>query len=383
MEEIRVPGTLIIGCGGIGAAAAYHLAARGETVVGLDPRAAGHRAGSSHGRSRLVRQAYAEGSEYVALTTAAWRMWHELEAVADERILTASGVLAVAPPDDPAGLVTSTLAAAREHALPVEHLDASEIVRRFPAFRLGAGWQGAFEPAAGFVDPEATVRTHLRLAQEAGAAFRSETVRRIDFGDGAVVHTDAGSYRPDKVIVAAGPWAPELLRAAGVDVVARRKVVAHFRPERPSTVGVGALPGFAIHDGEGLYYGFPDFDGQGVKIGRHDGGESTTPELVGRRVRDAEVGMLRRVLDRFLPDAAGEELDRYTCLYTMSADEDFIVGPLPQHPDVIVATGCSGHAFKFVPVLGAILADLAQDGDTQYDIGFLSPARPAAIRPTV
>ncbi|WIE54170.1 N-methyl-L-tryptophan oxidase [Curtobacterium sp. MCBD17_003] len=374
--EVRVPGTVVVGLGGIGSAAAYHLAARGATVLGLDPRLPGHRDGSSHGRSRLVRQAYAEGPEYVALTTAAWRLWHELEQASGTRLLTESGVLAVAPRGE--ALVADTLAAARAHGLPVEHLTATAIRDRFPAFRVADGWEGVLEREAGFVDPEATVRAHHRLAQEHGAEFRAERVVDIAFGAHPLVRTDVAAYRADRVVVAAGPWAPELLAATGLRIVARRKVVAHFAPTDPRGLGADAMPGFSIqHDGH-LYYGFPDHDGQGVKIGRHDGGEDTTPDTIDRVVRPDEVAELRGVLERFLPGAAGADLDAYSCMYTMSSDEDFILGALPGAPACFVATGCSGHAFKFVPVLGEVLADLALGVRPRYDIGFLSLDRAAA-----
>lgn len=372
----RVPGTIVVGLGGIGSSVASRIASRGEPVLGLDPRLPGHRDGSSHGRSRLVRQAYAEGPQYVALTTAAWRLWHDLERTSGARLLTESGVLAVAP----AGgrLVTDTLLAAREHGLPVDHLTAADIARRFPAVRVDDGWEGAFEREAGFVDPEATVLAHHRLAREAGAHFRQERVLAIDLDDRPTVRTDVGSYRPDRVVVAAGPWAPQLLAAAGLDIVARRKVVAHFTPLDATAVRADVLPGFSFEFDGHLYYGFPDHDGQGVKIGRHDGGEDTTPDTIDRAVRPAEVAELHGVLARFIPQAAGHLRDASTCMYTMSSDEDFIVGPLPGAPDVIVASGCSGHAFKFVPVLGEVLADLALGETPTYDIAFLSPARRAA-----
>lgn len=379
MRDVRVDGTVVVGLGGIGSAAAYHLAVRGETVIGLDPRLPGHREGSSHGRTRLVRQAYFEDPAYVPLAARAWRLWHELEAVAGERLLTASGVLALARRGDPRRLVPATLAAAGQYGLPVAHMDAAEIRRRFPAVRVDDDWEAAFEQDAGFVDPEATVRAHHRLARRAGADLRAATVTGIEVEGGPVVSTADTRYHPRAVIVAAGPWAPELLASRGLPIVARRKVVAHFTPIDEPSVVPDVMPGFFVSLPGGAFYGFPFLPGQGVKIARHDGGEATTPDSVDRRVRPEEIAELRAVLDDLLPAAAGPLLESYTCLYTMSPDEDFLLGALPGAPGCFVATGCSGHAFKFVPVLGEILADLAagrtDSRSPALDIGFLDPAR--------
>jgi sarcosine oxidase len=383
VKDVRIDGVVVVGLGGIGSAAAYHLAARGEVVLGLDPRLPGHRDGSSHGRTRLVRQAYFEDPAYVPLASRAWRLWRELEASAGERLLTAAGVLAVARQGDPERLVPATLAAALQHGLPVEHLEPADIRRRFPAVRIDDDWEGVFERDAGFVDPEATVRVHHRLARAAGADLRAAAVTGIEVEDGPVVTTADTRYHARSVIVAAGPWAPQLLASRGLPIVARRKVVAHFAPTDERSVTPDVLPGFLVSRTGGTFYGFPSLPGQGVKIARHDGGEATTPDTVDRRVRPEEVAELRAVLQDLVPAAAGSLLQSYTCLYTMSPDDDFLLGALQGAPGCFVATGCSGHAFKFVPVLGEILADLATGRAPSLDIGFLDPARfvPAGGRP--
>jgi sarcosine oxidase len=374
VEQVAVDGTVVVGLGGIGAAAALALADRGETVIGLDPRPPGHTEGSSHGRTRLVRRAYFEAPAYVPLTMRAWDLWHDLERRAGEPLLTPSGVLTVAPIGDPARLVPATLEAAARHGLPVEPLGAPALRDRYPALAVPDDWDGVLEPEAGFVDPGATVRVLHRLARDAGADLRAEAVEAIELGDAPLVRTASAVYRPRKVVLAAGPWAPELL-GGRLPLTVTRKVVAHFTPVDPVGLDPDSLPGFVVGGGGALHYGFPLLPGDGVKIARHDGGAPTTPGTVDRTVRIEEIDALRAVLRRILPAAAGPPLSAYTCLYTMSPDGDFLLGPLPGAPACIVATGCSGHAFKFVPLLGALLAELALDGRTSLDIGFLSPGR--------
>ncbi|MGN6742154.1 MAG: N-methyl-L-tryptophan oxidase [Amnibacterium sp.] len=372
VPELAVDGTVVVGLGGIGAAAALALADRGERVVGLDPRPVNHAEGSSHGHTRLVRRAYFEDPRYVPLTTRAWDLWRTLERRSGEHLLTASGVVTLAPPDDPEQLVAATLEAAARFALPVEGLEPARVRARFPAVTVPDDWEAVLERDAGFVDPEATVRVLHRLARTAGADLRREAVRSIDLED-AVVTTDRARYRARRVVLAAGPWAPELL-GDRLPLTVTRKVVAHFEPIDPHGLTPDRLPGF-VFGGDAFHYGFPLLPGDGVKIARHDGGEPTTPGTVDRVVRPEEAQSLRAVLAERIPAAAGPLLRAYTCLYTMSPDGDFVLGPLPGAPSCIVATGDSGHAFKFVPLLGELLADLALGTAPAVDIGFLSPAR--------
>jgi glycine/D-amino acid oxidase-like deaminating enzyme len=308
------------------------------------------------------------------MTTRAWDLWLELERRAGTRLLTPSGVLAAAPIGDPGRLVPATLEAGVEHGLRLEHLDAAAIRARWPAIAAPDGWEGVFEPEAGFVDPEATVRAVQRLARESGAVLRAEAVEALDLGPTPVVRTTAARYHPRTVIVAAGPWAPGLL-GDRLPLTVTRKVVAHFTPADAEGLAPDRLPGFVLGEGGAVHYGFPALPGQGVKVARHDGGEPTTPDTVDRTGRPDEVAALRALLQRFLPGAAGPLLAAYTCLYTMSPDGHFVLGPLPDAPSCIVATGDSGHAFKFVPLLGELLADLALDEPPAVDAAFLSPAR--------
>jgi sarcosine oxidase len=270
--------------------------------------------------------------------------------------------------------VPATVEAADRYGLQVDRLDAAAIRQRYPAVAVPDGWEGVLERQAGFVDPEATVRTLHRLAREAGAELRAEAALAIEHGERPVVVTAGTRYHPRRVVITAGPWAPELL-GGRLPLTVTRKVVAHFSPLDPDGLGPDRLPGFVVGAGGALHYGFPLLPGDGVKIARHDGGAPTTPATVDRTVHPEEVDALRAALGRLLPAAAGDLLTAYTCLYTMSPDGDFLLGPLPWAPSCIVATGCSGHAFKFVPLLGEVLADLALGSRPAVDIDFLSPAR--------
>ena len=367
---------IVIGLGGIGSAAAFHLATRGEAVLGLDSHPARHRHGSSHGETRLVRQAYFEGRQYVPLASRAWALWRELERASGEHLLTEAGVLVAGPEADPRRMVDRVVGAAKEFGLSYETLGSESVRERFPGFSLPAGWNAVLEPVAGYVNPELAVEAHCRLAEEAGASLiRNETVERIDWGTGVEVTTNRGSYSADRLIIAVGPWAPEFLVEAGLPLVARRKVVAHFDPVEAEALGPDRFPGFFLSLDRGEFYGFPYQPGQGVKIARHDGGDSCTPDTIDREVSDSETDELRDVLGDYIPAAAGSLRDSYTCMYTMTPDQDFVVGAHPTHDNCWIATGCSGHAFKFTSVLGEVLADMATGTPPTCDVDFLAASR--------
>jgi sarcosine oxidase len=370
-------GLIVVGLGGIGAATAFQLASRGERVLGFDAHQPGHKLGSSHGRTRVVRQAYFEGLEYVTLARRAWHLWARLEEQSDCALLNRAGFLVMGPQDVGGETVARSAEAALVNDLPHDDLDGEGITSRFPALHVPASWRGILEHEAGFVDPELAIRVQLQLAAERGADLRyGERVMSFEReGEGVTVRTDRGRYLADRLVLAVGPWAPGMLASLGLPIQATRKVVVHFEPDSAERFSPEGLPPFffALEDRE--VYGLPFLPGWGVKVARHDGGEVCTPETARREVDEAEVDDLRSVLDAYLPGSAGPVLDSYTCLYTMSGDSDFIVDAHPELAVCWFATGCSGHAFKFTPALGEALADRVTGAEPKTDIDFLSAKR--------
>ncbi|HVG95950.1 MAG TPA: N-methyl-L-tryptophan oxidase [Chloroflexota bacterium] len=369
---------IVLGLGGMGSASAYHLARRGQRVLGLDAFPPGHANGASHGHSRIIREAYYEAPEYVPLVQRAYALWRALEETSGRALLRITGGINAGAPDS--RVVTGVVASARRHGLAYELLSAAETAARFPGFRLGDELVAVYQPNSGVLDPEACVRAHLDGAAGAGAELRfAEPVRRwAPDGEGVTVRTDAATYRAGRLVITAGPWAAEQLDLAARWLTVRRIVNVHFRSERPDRFGVDRFPVFGLVVPEGQYYGVPDVPGQGLKLGRHDGGEVCTAGSVRREVDPEEVASLRAVLDRYLPGAAGEVLSTLTCLYTMSPDGHFVLDRYPGHPQVVYGCGFSGHGFKFCSVIGETLADLAVDGRTERPVGFLAAGRLAA-----
>ncbi len=368
------PHVLVVGLGAAGSAAALTLARRGARVTGLDRFRPPHPHGSSHGRSRVIREAYYESPAYVPLVRRAYELWQALERDGGRPLLRQTGGLMLGP--EGGSLVSGARRSAETHGLPFELLDAAGIRRRFPAFHAPAGTVGVLEPRAGFLDPEAAIETALTLAARAGADLRFEVSVTGWRGtpSGVRVETSAGPLDADQVILTPGAWAPALLGGNAAPLSVERQVMYWFAPARPEGFGVGALPVFIWEWEPGrLFYGIPDH-GAGFKVAQHHGGETTTADTVRRRVLPEEVAGMRQLLRRFIPDADGPPTDAVTCLYTNTPDHHFVLGPHPDEPRVLLGSACSGHGFKFASVLGEVLADLALTGRCGFD---LTPFRPA------
>ncbi len=366
---------VVVGLGAMGSAAVYHLARRGRRVVGIERFRPGHESGSSHGATRIIRLGYYEHPAYVPLLRRAYALWRELEAAARRPLLRITGIAEIGPPDG--RLVAGTLAAARTHDLPHAVLAAPEFMRRFPAFRIPADCVGVVQPDGGVLAAEPAIVAHLDLAQAAGAELRTgETVAAIEpRGGGVQVVTDRGTLEAGAAIVAAGPWLSKLLPDLAAPLRVTRQVMAWFEPHDASLFPPGRFPVFMIEGARGIHYGFP-LDEVGVKFAKHHHADETVdPDACDRAASPADEALIRPVLAECLPAANGRLLRAKVCLYTMTPDGDFLLDRLPGAPQIVVASPCSGHGFKFAPVIGEILADLATEGTTPHDISRFRLAR--------
>lgn len=367
---------IVLGTGGVGSAAAFHLARRGARVLGLDRFSGGHDRGSSHGQTRIIRQAYFEHADYVPLLRRAYELWAELESLAAEKLFRRVGLLQIGPPEG--YVIGGVLSAAKQHGLAVDELSATQSQGRFPGFRVPPDMVGVFEPAAGYLRVERCVLAHLTAAKQQGAELRTGvTVQSWNADDGNVsVATDQGNFTADKLVITAGAWAPQLLADLGIPMTVRRKHL-HWFECRPVYRGPNA-PTFFYEMPHGLFYGFPAVDELGVKVAEHSGGETVTDPLTDPRLLEEQdyVRVCDFICDQ-LPYVRNppEHTRHEVCFYTMSPDEQFIVDTHPRHKNVVFSAGLSGHGFKFTSVLGEIMADLALTGTTPQPIGFLSVGR--------
>ncbi len=370
---------IVVGLGAMGSAATYHLARRGRRVLGLDAHPPGHTLGSSHGESRIIRLAYSEHSDYVPLLRRAYELWDVLQSESGLQLLLPTGGLFLGRPEAPA--IAGALESARLHELEYELLDPAEIRRRYLVFHPGDNEMAFFEPRAGVLFPERCIEAHLRLATLAGAELlHGQPVRAWSpTSDGVEVETATGQFRAARLLLTVGAWLAKLM--PGLPLWVERNVVTWLKPrESPDLFQPGRMP-IWIWDGDaaGTFYGIPHLERPGVKAARHHSEDFCDPDAVDRRVHRRDFQPLQEFLTTRIP-GLGDVEHALVCLYTNSPDEHFIIDRHPDHPQVVYASACSGHGFKFSSVVGEILAGLATGAPDNPAAAFLKADR-LGIRP--
>ncbi len=368
---------IVLGTGGVGSAALFHLAKAGLRVLGLDRFPPGHDRGSSHGESRVIRRSYFEHSNYVPLLNTAYQLWDELSELAGQSLLHRTGVLYFG---DPNGVVVKgVLESARQHQLSVEQLSTAEAAKRFPMFVAPEGAAAIFEPDAGYLLVEECVKAHLRCAADHGAEHHfGETILKWSASDRSVqVETDRGTYVASKLVVAAGSWTGDLLRDLQLPLrIVRKHLHWHAINDDRYRASEGC-PCYFIESQGGYFYGCPAIGRNGLKVAEHSGGTEIPDPLSDPN--DPEPGdsaRIRTFLSQHLPGISHQRLRHQRCFYTMTPDEHFMLDRHPQHSSVLLAAGLSGHGFKFTSALGKILADLVADKEPANDVNFLRLGRP-------
>lgn len=352
---------IVLGLGGMGSAAAYQLAERGLRVLGLEQFTPAHDRGSSHGQSRIIREAYFEHPAYVPFVQRAYQLWQALEQRSGTSLLEITGGLMIGRRESE--LVSGALQSAQLHGLPHTLLSADELRQHYPLFQPHQDDVAVYEPRAGHLNPEACVSAHIAAARQAGAELRfEEAVVSWSVADGSVtVETACGRYHSDALVITAGPWASTMVPELTTQLEIERIPVFWFRPGEIAPFAPERFPIYIWQQTNGRsFYGFPAIDGA-VKVAQHYGSQRTTPATIDRTVHPAEVAEMRAVLHEHLPALDGELVMTSTCMYTNSPDLHFIIDRHPAHQQVVIAAGFSGHGFKFSSAVGELLAEMVLD----------------------
>jgi sarcosine oxidase len=382
---------LVLGVGGMGAAALAHLAGRGLRVVGVEQDDVPSQRGSSVGETRVIRKAYFEDPRYVPLIARAYELWRALEeeSAAAAPLLVQTGILNLGPADHPA--IRGVLESATQHHLPHARLSADDVRARFPAFVPAPGDIGVYEDDGGYLRAEACTLAHARLALARGAELRTRTTVQALAVDASGVRAtlhDGEVIEAKSLVVSAGAW---LASAPARHEIARdltpltveRQVQLWFRPLREDLARAPAMPAFIHFVGDRAYYGVPLADPlplatapePGLKVARHHGGDTTTADTLDRAVREGDIEDVRGYLRAHMPNGDGPTLLARVCMYTNTPDQHFLVGPHPRWPHVVVLGGFSGHGYKMASVMGEIAADLVEHGRSDFDLALFDPGR--------
>lgn len=366
----------VVGLGAMGSAALWRLAVRGASVVGFEQYFAGHSLGSSHGESRIIRQAYFEDPAYVPLVLEAYGLWHDLERESGRRLLVPTGGLMVGGAQSQ--VVSGALRSALEHGLRHTVLERDALRRRFPQFSVPEDAVGVYEPDAGALLPELSVQTQVDAARAAGAEVRlgMRVLRVEQMSDGVRVETDAGGVTVDRAVIAGGAWNKGLITGLDLPLSVERQVVACFQPNDVAPFTPGAFPVFLLERPSGeQYYGFPSLDGRTVKVARHHDGAASDVHTIDRVVHDDDLAVIRSLAGETFPGLGGSIVNASVCMYTNTPDRHFAIGVHPGMDRIVVLAGFSGHGFKFAPAVGDVAADLALDGTSRRNLRLFDPGR--------
>ena len=375
----------VIGLGAMGAATLYQLAKAGVRAVGIDRHAPPHALGSSHGETRITRQAVGEGDALAPLVIRSHAIWRDLEAATGEAVLEACGILVMAPRGARTGhhgqgdFLGRTIAVARRHGIPHEVLDAAGIAARFPGFALTGREAGYLEPGGGYVRPERCIAVQLAEARRLGAEIRTgaAVIAVVQRGAGVVIETEAGAIEAGQAIVAAGAWAGPLLGAPYDRLLRPYRQVLHWFPVADPAHPPG-IPAFIwIHGArpEDYFYGFPPLGGA-VKVATEQYEAPCDPDRLERSVAPEEaVAMHARHVAARLRGIGATALRSEACLYTVTPDSGFVIERHPAQDRVIVVSACSGHGFKHSAGIGEAVATLARTGRSPVDLASFASAR--------
>lgn len=375
METYQV---IIVGAGSMGMAAGYYLAKKGVRTLMIDAFDPPHTMGSHHGDTRIIRFAYGEGSEYVPLALRAQELWKQLEDDASDTLFLQTGVLSVGEEKD--DFMRGVKESSERFSLPLEILHAKEIQQRWPGITVPDHFQGYLESTAGVLYSERCISAYRDLALKHGAELLTHTrVTGIAPDDsGVTVETESGRYRGEKLLLSAGAWNPALLHSLGLNlpIVPTRKTVAWFEAE-DKLYDPQHFPAFVFSLGHSSYYGFPNIDGTGVKIGRHDGGQAIDPDHLDRTfgTDPSDETDVRTFLETYMPQAAGPLRQGRVCIYSFTPDEHFVIDRHPNYSHIVISAGFSGHGFKFASAIGEAASQLLTDGRASHDLSLFSLRR--------
>lgn len=361
---------IVLGVGGMGSATVSHLARRGYDVVGLEKYDIPHARGSSHGITRIIRLPQFEDPDYVPLVRRAFELWDELDAEYPRQLLHRVGSVDIGP-ERKGSVYTDSKRACTVHDIDHEDLTATELNERFSGYEFPDGYRAVYQSDGGFLHCEQCTVAHVEAAHRHGATIRArESVEEWTASEsGVTVRTDRGEYVADRLVITAGAWTGQLVPSLSDLLEPERQVLGWFQPTEQEQFAPASFPVFVAEVGDEHFYGFPTYEVPGFKLGKFNHREETgDPAALARDPDREDERILREFTEQYFPGAAGPTMRLSTCMFTNTPDEDFILDVHPDHGNVVIGAGFSGHGFKFASAIGEVLADLAVEDGTGLPI---------------
>lgn len=377
---------VVVGFGGVGSEALYELAKSGAKAIGIDKSSPPHNWGSSHGDTRIIRQAIGEGYFYTPFAMRSYEIWREREIQTGLDLLTTCGGIIMASSESSHYLhgnedfLGETIFVAKRHGIAHDIFGAYDIKTRFPQFNLTGDEEGYYEPTAGFLRPENCVKANLMAARQLGAemSVHDKVINIIPTGDGVIVQAESDAYHAQKVIVSVGAWISKLVPQFSSLFTVSRQVQYWFDVEASyNKFTKDKFPVFIWQRDGNFIYGFPAIDGPkgGLKIASETN-DIVDPDLVNREVSAKEIAkMYIEKVFNAIPALGSKCIKAVSCLYTSTPDSHFVVDFHPEYPQIILVSACSGHGFKHSAAIGEAVSQMALDGKSQADISHFSLKR--------
>ena len=365
---------IVMGNGAMGSAICYYLSLSRLNVVGIDRFSPPHQQGSSGGNARIFRQIYFEDPQYIPLAKRAYSLWKEISVLCGKELLSETGLLVLSSQKEKIAHKISSNAKA--HEVEIEILDHNKIKNRFPQFSIPSHFTGLLEAQAGFLRPERSIEVFLTLARQNGAQFKTneKVLYWEKSGTQMRVVTENEEYQADYLILSPGPWAPELLDTIPMKFKIARVPQFWFKGTAQHS-HQAKMPCFAFAEDGRLIYGFPEIDQSGIKIADYAPSSQVDDPLAERakcsEYREEELEPITEAIHRFLPDVLATPLNWKICFYTLTKDQNFLIDFHPDFKNVILATGGSGHAFKFAPLIGELVSKMVNSQRIDFDLDFL------------
>jgi len=372
---------IVIGVGSMGSSACYQIAKQGHSVLGLEQFDIPHEMGSHTGQSRIIRKAYFEHPNYVPLLERAYQNWQTLEQEISNQIYFKTGLLYFGPNNHM--LIKGTQKSAIKYSIEVNELSQVEQLRKFPQFKIPESYTNLIEVDAGFVTPERAILSFTKQALKYKAEIHTkEKTLEWSKKDGIIqVKTNKQIYKCKKLVLTTGAWTSKFSNLKNLEVT--RQIMAWAQPKKPNMFELNNFPCWTFADPSvnGIYYGFPSLPSSsfeeptGIKFAHHTKGKITDPDIVNKNISKEEEKKLVKAIQKFIPNGVKSITGVKTCLYTYSPDEDFILDFYKNNEDIVIASGFSGHGFKFASVIGEILSELVTKGKSIHPINFLNSNR--------